>query len=84
MVEKIVAEGGLPNPFLGGQDHYSAFASAAMLANGAIMSRYDETLNTLWSNDVTIPYSKGEVEFEAAIATFKEHVAAAYADLIIE
>ncbi|NLV58284.1 MAG: carbohydrate ABC transporter substrate-binding protein [Clostridiales bacterium] len=84
VVQKIVDEGGLPNPFLGGQDHYSAFASAAMLANGAIMSRYDETLNTLWQDNVTLPYSKGEVEFDAAIATFKEKVAAAYADLTIE
>lgn len=84
VVNKIVAEGGLPNPFLGGQDHYSAFSSAANLANGAIMSRYDETMNRLWSDHVTTPYSKGEVDFDTAIATFKSEVAAAYTDLVIE
>lgn len=84
IVDKVIAEGGIPNPFLGGQDHYSAFATAANLANGAIMSRFDETLNTLWADNVTTPYSKGEVEFDDAIATFKEKVAAAYTDLVIE
>lgn len=84
VVDKIVAEGGTPNPFLGGQDHYSIFAEAANLANGAIMSEYDETMNSLWDNNVTQPYIKGEVDIDTAIQNFKDAVAAAYPDLTVE
>ena len=84
VVEKILAEGGTPNPFLGGQDHYSIFAEAANLANGSIMTDYDEKMNSLWSDYVTTPYSKGEVELEAGIAEFKAQVAAQFPELVVE
>ena len=84
VVDRVIAEGGFPNDVLGGQDDYRAFATAANLANGAIMSRYDETINTLWSDHVTTPYSKGEVDFDTAIATFKEQVAASFTDIVVE
>ncbi len=84
VVQKILSEGGTPNPFLGGQDHYSIFAEAANLANGAIMTDYDEKLNSLWSDFVTTPYSKGEKELEECIADFKDQVKVAYPDLIVE
>ena len=84
VVEKILAEGGTPNPFLGGQDHYSIFAAAANLANGSIMTDYDEKLNSLWSDHVTTPYSKGEKELDACIAEFKAQVAAQFPELVVE
>ena len=84
VVDKILAEGGTPNPFLGGQDHYAIFAEAANLANGAIMTDYDEKMNSLWSDFVTTPYSKGEKDLDAAIADFKVQVAAQFPDLVID
>ena len=84
MVDKILAEGGTPNPFLGGQDHYAIFAEAANLANGSIMTDYDEKMNSLWSDFVTTPYSKGEKDLDAAIADFKVQVAAQFPELVIE
>ena len=84
VIDKILAEGGTPNPFLGGQDHYSMFAEAANLANGAIMTDYDEKMNSLWDNCVTTPYSKGEMDLDAAIAEFKAQVAAQFPELVIE
>ncbi|MBR4082066.1 MAG: carbohydrate ABC transporter substrate-binding protein, partial [Clostridia bacterium] len=84
VVEKILAEGGTPNPFLGGQDHYGIFAEAANLANGAIMTDYDEKMNTLWSDYVTTPYSKGEKTLDEAIAEFKAQVTAQFPELIVE
>lgn len=84
VVDKILAEGGTPNPFLGGQDHYTIFAEAANLANGSIMTDYDEKLNSLWSDFVTTPYSKGEKDLDAAIADFKVQVAAQFPELVIE
>ena len=84
VVEKILAEGGTPNPFLGGQDHYAIFAEAANLANGSIMTDYDETMNNLWRDNVTTPYSKGEVDLDTAIANFKAAVAAQFPELVVE
>ena len=84
VVEKILAEGGTPNPFLGGQDHYSIFAEAANLANGAIMTDYDETMNSLWRDNVTTPYSKGEADLDTCIANFKAAVAAQFPELVVE
>ena len=84
VVEKILAEGGTPNPFLGGQDHYTIFAEAANLANGSIMTDYDEKMNSLWSDFVTTPYSKGEKDLDTAIADFKEQVKAQFPELVVE
>ena len=84
-VETILANGGTPNPFLGGQDHYAIFAKAAALANGALMSQYDATINDLWSKNVTSPYEAGEVEdINEAIANFKTAVAAAINTITVE
>ena len=83
-VETILANGGTPNPFLGGQDHYAIFASAAALANGSLMSEYDDTINSLWSDNVTTPYERGEVDIDTAIANFKAAVAAAITTITVE
>ena len=83
-VKTILDNGGTPNPFLGGQDHYAIFASAAALANGSLMSQYDADINDLWDKDVTTPYTKGEVELEDALAKFKTDVAAAITTITVE
>jgi hypothetical protein len=83
-VETIRANGGTPNPFLGGQDHYAIFAKAASLANGSLMSQYDDTINDLWSKNVTAPYEAGEKDIDTAIADFKAAVAAAINTITVE
>ncbi len=83
-VEKILANGGTPNPFLGGQDHYAIFASAAALANGSLMSEHDSTINTLWNDYVTTPYTKGEKDLDTCLAEFKAAVAAAITTITVE
>jgi len=82
-VEKILAEGGTPNPFLGGQDHYAIFASAAALANGSLMSEYDDTINGLWNDYVTTPYTKGEKTLEECLNDFYTAVAAAIVTIAV-
>ncbi len=84
VVDKIVAEGGTPNPFLGGQDHYSIFAQAANLANASTMTDYDEAMNKLWDDNVTQPYIKGEVDLDTAIANFKAAVSAQFEGIEVE
>ena len=83
-VETILANGGTPNPFLGGQDHYAIFASAAALANGSLMSEYDDTINGLWNDYVTTPYTKGEKDLDTCLAEFKTAVAAAITTITVE
>ena len=83
-VEAYLAEGEHPNPFLGGQDHYAIFAKAANLANGSLMTEYDDTINTLWSDNVTTPYERGEVDIDTAIQNFKNAVAAAITTITVE
>ena len=83
VVDAIVAEA-IPNPFLGGQDHYAIFAQAANLANGALMTEYDETINSAWSDYVTTPYTKGEADLETCIANFKAEIAAKIVDITVE
>ena len=41
-------------------------------------------MNSLWSDYVTTPYSKGEKDLDAAIADFKAQVAAQFPELIVE
>ena len=84
VVDKIVEEGGTPNPFLGGQDHYSIFAQAANLANASTMTDYDEAMNKLWDDNVTQPYIKGEVDLDTAIANFKGAVSAQFEGIEVE
>ena len=84
-VDTILANGGTPNPFLGGQDHYAIFAKAAALANGSLMSEYDADINDLWDKYVTTPYTKGEVDnIDDALAEFKNQVAAAITTITVE
>ena len=83
-VEAYLAEGEHPNPFLGGQDHYAIFAKGAALANGSLMSEYDDTINSLWTDNVTSPYERGEVDLETALANFKTAVAAAITTITVE
>lgn len=72
------------NPFLGGQAHYQIFAEAANLANGAIMTEYDETINSLFDSNCTTPYTKGEKDLDTAIADFKAAVQTQITDITVD
>ncbi len=84
VINRILDEGGTPNPFLSGQDHTAVFAEAANLINGTLVTEYDEKMNSLWDNYVVSPYVNGEVELDDAITTFKAEVSAQFPELIIE
>jgi len=83
-VEKIIANGGTPNPFLGGQDHYAMFAEAAALANGTIMTKYDADLDDLFGKQVTGPYTKDGLSKEECFQNFKDKVKEAFTDIVVD
>lgn len=83
VVDKVVSEN-IANPFLGGQDHYAIFAQTANLANGSLMTEYDETINTAWSDFVTTPYTKGEKDLDTCLAEFKAEIASKITNIVVE
>ncbi|MBP5794382.1 MAG: carbohydrate ABC transporter substrate-binding protein, partial [Spirochaetaceae bacterium] len=61
-------------PFLGGQNHYAAFANMVDNINGSLTQGSDQAIETLFSECVTA-YIKGEKNKAAALTTFKQQVA---------
>jgi len=78
-----VAEGGTPNDFLGGQDHYNMFSESSLLISDSTTG-YDGVMNDLFTRFALTPYLNGEVEMDEAIANFKTEVKTAYSDVIVE
>ena len=48
------------------------------------MSEYDDTINGLWNDYVTTPYTKGEKDLDTCLAEFKAAVAAAITTITVE
>lgn len=60
--------------FLGGQNMFEAFVPANQFANGKNLTQYDESINTLWRDQVRM-YTSGQKSREDAIKDFKSQVA---------
>ena len=60
--------------FLGGQNMFDVFVPANAYASGASLTQYDETINSLF-NDQVNQYKLGEKTRDEAIETFKMNVA---------
>lgn len=82
VVENI--KGDYSEEFLGGQNHYAAFAEQIPNIDAKSLTEFDQTLNTLFSDHALIPYSKGEVDLDTAIENFKAAVQNSYPNLTIE
>ena len=61
-------------PFLGGQNMFDYFVPANKYANGKNLTQYDETINSLWREQVRA-YANGQKSRDAAIKDFKQNVA---------
>jgi len=62
-------------PYLGGQNHYSAFALMAKDVNGNLLQGTDEIINNLF-NEALWAYVNGEKTKEQALADFRTKAAA--------
>ncbi len=69
--------------FIGGQDIYEAYISAAKLARGDNYSVYDLEIGVLWKEEV-LKYARGKKSRDQAIDDFKQKVKEKYVDLIVE
>ena len=60
-------------PFLGGQNHYAAFAEMALGVNGRLVQSTDDKIETLFAEQLTA-YVNGEKTKERALADFRTQV----------
>ena len=60
-------------PFLGGQNHYAAFANMVSTIDGKLIQGTDQAIEALFNEAVTA-YVNGEKTKEQALAAFKEQV----------
>lgn len=52
--------------------------------NAKILTEYDQTIETLFTDSCLTPFSKGEVDQETAIQNFKDAVVNAYPDVQVD
>ena len=60
--------------FLGGQDMFDVFVPANAFANGKNLTQYDESINSIWRDEVR-NYTGGLKDRATALADFKKKVA---------
>lgn len=70
--------------FLGGQNHYDAFAEAIPEIDGSIITEYDQSIAGAFDDLALTPYSKGEMELEEAIDAFKMEVQNLYPNIQVD
>jgi len=67
-------------PFLGGQNHYAAFATMTGNINAKILSGFDQEIESIYQEQLTA-YVNGEKDKKTAIADMKEAVSSQFPDL---
>jgi ABC-type glycerol-3-phosphate transport system substrate-binding protein len=67
-------------PFLGGQNHYAAFAELAKNVNGKVLSGFDQEIESIFQEQMNA-YVNGEKDKKTAIQDFKEGVSSQFPDL---
>lgn len=70
--------------FLGGQNHYDAFAEGITSIDGSIITEFDQGIAGAFEDLALTPYSKGEVTQEEAIEAFKLEVQNLYPNLQVD
>jgi hypothetical protein len=71
---KVMATADGKLDFLGGQNMFPAFIAANANATGKNMTQYDETINSLFREQVN-QYAHGQKSVDDAVKTFKSNVA---------
>jgi len=77
VINKI--KNGYREPFLGGQNHYAAFADMAKNVNGKLVQGTDEIVNSLFNNALW-PYVNGEKTKELTLSDFRSQAVASLAN----
>lgn len=71
--EAVVEEvrGDYSNDFLGGQNHYDAFADMIPDVEAEFVTAFDQSINDLFMDQALTPYSKGEADMDTVIENFR-------------
>lgn len=67
-------------PFLGGQNHYAAFATMTGNINAKVLSGFDQEIESIYQEQLTA-YQNGEKDKATAIKEMKENVSSQFPDL---
>ncbi|WP_228586851.1 extracellular solute-binding protein [Alkalibacterium sp.] len=70
--------------FLGGQNHYDAFAEGIDQIDGEIITEFDQGIQGAFDDLALTPYSKGEMEMEEALDAFRMEVQSLYPDIQVD
>ncbi|PRY82135.1 ABC transporter substrate-binding protein [Alkalibacterium olivapovliticus] len=70
--------------FLGGQNHYDAFAEGITTIDGEIITEFDQGIQGAFDDLALTPYSKGEMEMEEALDSFRMEVQSLYPNLQVD
>jgi len=75
-------KGSYSEAFLGGQNHYAAFADMAKNVNAKILTGYDQDIETIFQEQME-NFVTGKKNMETTLADFKAAVKNQYPDLIV-
>lgn len=67
-------------PFLGGQNHYAAFAAMAKNVNAKVLSGFDQEIESIFQEQLAA-YTNGEKDKKTAIQDMKDAVSSQFPDL---
>jgi len=80
VVDRI--KGSYSEAFLGGQNHYAAFADMAKNVNAKILTGYDQDIETIFQEQME-NFVTGKKNLETTLADFKAAVKNQYPDLVV-
>ena len=83
-MQELVTDSTANNEFLGGQNPYSIFISAADKINGEIITRYDSEINgyfEAWATNYAEGTKPEAATIDSCLSQFKEMVKAAGLDI---
>ena len=69
---------------IGGQNPYPVWSKVADTINGKNQTQYDQSIQSIWINDVVNPYATGKVTKSKALDTFKSDVKSAYPNIEVK
>ena len=62
----------------------AVFVTATSKVNGKLAGEYDDQIGSMWYENVTVPYVRGEKSLDACVSDFKTAVREALPTIAVE